>query len=157
MSFSDLLKRIASAVENGDGEALAACFTENGTYHDYVYGMFQGREAIIDMVENYFNRDAEAYKWEMIDPVSDGKIGYATYRFSFTSTMPISSGKRVVLEGIGRFELGEGGLVAHYSESANGGIAMSQLGIPPEKMAQVYARLADKTRAKKEFQSHLDI
>lgn len=157
MSFPDLLKRIGSAVENGDGKALAACFTENAIYHDYVYGVFEGKEAIIDMVENYFNRDAKDYKWEMVDPVSDGKIGYATYRFSFTSTMPGSAGKRVVLDGIGRFELGEGGLVSHYSESANGGIAMSQLGIPPEKISQVFARLAEKMRGREEFQSHLSI
>ena len=155
MNFPDLLKRFTAAVEAGEGRATANCFTEDGVYHDYIYGAFEGREAIRNMVEDYFYRDAKDYIWEMFDHVSDDKIGYASYRFSFTSTMPQFAGKRVVMEGICRFEIGKDGLLRKYSESVNGGIAMSQLGVGPEKMAEVFARLAQKLRTRKEFKDHL--
>ena len=154
MEFAALLKRFTDAVEAGDGAALATCFTEDGVYHDYIYGAFQGRSKIAEMLEGYFHRDATDFKWDMLDPVSDGKAGYARYLFSFTSTMPAYKGRHVVIEGMARYVLRDG-LIADYSEAINGGIAMAQLGVEPERMARTFRRWADEVLSKPENESHL--
>lgn len=35
MDFSQLLQALGNAVETGDAEALADCFTPDGVYEDY--------------------------------------------------------------------------------------------------------------------------
>jgi hypothetical protein len=90
----------------------------------------------------------------MVDPVCDGDLGYATYNFSFTSTMPDYQGKRVVVQATSQFRLRDG-LIVEYHEAANGGIPMAQLGVPAETMARVFKRNAEKVYAKPELKSHL--
>src|SRR6202140_4637093 len=48
-------------------------------------------------------------------------------------------GKPVVIDGISRFILRDG-LIAEYRESVNGGVAMAQLGVEPERMTKVFRR-----------------
>jgi hypothetical protein len=134
--FAALLKRMNEAAEAGDGKAFAACFTQDGVYHDYIYGDHRGRAEIAHMLEDLFHRDAEDYRWQFFDPVSDGRIGYAWSLSTFTSKVPEFAGKRVVIDGMSRFEL-DGGLIRDYSESVNGGVAMVQLGVAPERMGKV--------------------
>jgi len=143
--FRDLLNRFTAAVEAGDGKALAALFTEDGVYHDGFYGRFEGREAIRRMLEEHFHRDGENFRWKMTDPVSDGRVGYASYDFSYRPKVGTAGGGRVVFEGIGRFRL-EGGLITHYDEVFDSGIAMSQLGFPPERIARSLAKRAKAVR-----------
>ncbi len=154
MGFSELINRMTNAAERADGEGFAACFTDDGVYHDYIYGTFEGRENISKMLTDKFHGDAEDLQWEMVDPMSDDKLGYATYNFSFTSTMPDYRGKRVVVQAMSQFHLRDG-LIAEYHEMANGGIPMAQLGIPAETMARVFLRSAQKIMAKPELKSHL--
>ena len=52
MSFETRIKTMVAAVERGDAEGVAACFTPGGIYHDVFYGDFAGREAIADMIAN---------------------------------------------------------------------------------------------------------
>jgi ketosteroid isomerase-like protein len=134
--FAALLKRMNQAAETGDGKAFAACFTEDGIYRDYIYGDHRGRADIAHMLEDLFHRDATDYRWQFFDPISDGQIGYAWSLSAFTSKVPEFAGKRVVIDGMSRFELA-GGLIRDYSESVNGGVAMAQLGVAPERMAKV--------------------
>jgi hypothetical protein len=91
------------------------------------------------MMQNLFHRDATDYRWEMFDPVFDGRMGYAWSLSSFTSTIAQFSGKRVVIDGMSRFIVRDG-LIAEYRESVNGGVAMQQLGVAPERMAKVFLR-----------------
>ena len=154
MDFARLLQRMTQAAEAKDGAGLAACFTPDGIYHDYIYGDHQGRASIADMLENYFHRDATDYRWKFFDPISDGKIGYAWSLSAFTSTVPDFKGKRVVIDGMSRFELRDG-LIADYKESVNGGVAMSQLGVPPERMAKVMRRWAGNLQARPETIDYL--
>ena len=71
--------------------------------------------------------------------VFDGSMGYAWSLSSFTSTIPRFNGQRVVIDGMSRFIVRDG-LIAEYRESVNGGVAMSQLGVEPERMAKVFKR-----------------
>jgi hypothetical protein len=91
------------------------------------------------MLNNYFHRDAKNFFWEMSDHIFREDIGYAKYMFTFTSKIPEYLGKKVVVSGISffRFKLNS---IVEYSESVNGGIAMVQLGVKPEKMQKVFLK-----------------
>jgi hypothetical protein len=152
--FAALLDRFCDAASRGDGTAFAACFTEDGVYHDYIYGPHAGRAAIADMLVNLFHRDATDYDWRMFDPVCDGRIGYAWSLSKFVSIIPEFEGRPVVIDGISRFVLKDG-LIAAYHESVNGGVAMAQLGVAPERMAKVMQGWANALRARPEVKEYL--
>ena len=59
--------------------------------------------------------------------------------FTFTSKIPEYLGKKVVLSGISLFRFKFNSIV-EYSEAVNGGIAMVQLGVKPEKMQKVFLK-----------------
>ena len=141
--FSALVTRFGAAATAGDGKALAACFTEDGTYFDYIYGPHKGRDSIADMLENLFHRDADDYDWTFFDPVVNGDLGYARSLSRFVSKVEQFKGNRIVIDGISRFVLRDG-LIAEYHESVNGGVAQAQLGVPPERMAKVMKRWAER-------------
>jgi len=147
--FASLVARLGAAATKGDGEAFAACFTEDGVYRDYIYGPHQGRAAISDMLENLFHRDADDYDWRFFDPLTDGKIGYARSLSRFVSKIPEFKGNRIVIDGISRFVLKDG-LIAEYRESVNGGIAMSQLGVSGARMEKVFRRWTERLLAEPE-------
>ena len=52
---------------------------------------------------------------------------------------PAFEGRRVVIDGMSRFVVRDG-LIAEYRESVNGGVAMAQLGVEPERMTKVFKR-----------------
>ena len=151
--FAALVARFGAAATAGDGKALAQCFTEDGVYHDYIYGPHAGRAAIADMLENLFHRDATDYDWQFFDPVTDGQIGYAWSLSRFVSKIEQFRNKEVVIDGISRFVLRDG-LVAAYHESVNGGVAQAQLGVAPERMAKVMSRWAAGFRARADVESY---
>jgi ketosteroid isomerase-like protein len=152
--FAALVHRFASAATNGDGDALAACFTQNGVYHDYIYGPHQGRAEISRMLTDLFHRDAADYHWQMFDPVFDGHIGYAWSLSSFTSKIPEYMGRRIVIDGMSRFVLRDG-LIAEYRESVNGGVAMAQLGVAAGRMEKVMRRWADRLKSEPAVKEYL--
>lgn len=149
-----LLDRFTTAIVANDGAGLAACFTPDGTYSDYIYGDFTGPDEIARLLDRYFHGDGKNYKWDMIDPVSDGKTGYARYLFSFTSTMPEYEGNRVVLEGTTVAKL-QDGLIAHYHETADAICAMAQLGLPADVMYRRGHKNAKALLAREESQPHM--
>lgn len=152
--FAGLVARFGAAATAGDGRALAHLFTEDGVYHDYIYGPHRGRDAIADMLENLFHRDAAEYDWTFFDPVCAGDTGYARSLSRFVSSIPEFKGREVVIDGISRFVL-DGGRIAAYHESVNGGVAQSQLGVPPERMAKVMAKWARRLRDDAEVQAYI--
>ncbi len=152
--FAALLHRFTAAAEAGDGEAFAACFTADGIYHDYIYGDHKGRAEIAQMMDHLFHRDAANYRWEMFDPVSDGRIGYAWSLSSFTSKIPEFLGRPVIIDGMSRFVLRQG-LIADYSESVNGGVAMVQLGVAAPRMEKILQRWARELQERPAVRSYL--
>ena len=99
MEFKEIVTAFGAAVEAGDGTALANLFTEDGVYHDMFYGAFKGREAIKGMLEEIFHRDATDFRWEILDPVTNGRIGYAHWLFSYTGKTEHIKGRRVIGNG----------------------------------------------------------
>lgn len=152
--FARLLESLTRAAESGDGARFAAHFTEDATYHDYIYGPHIGRAEIATMMQDLFHRDAADYRWEMFDPVCNGDLGYAWSLSSFTSTVPDFRGERVVIDGMSRFVL-RGELIAEYRESVNGGVAMAQLGVAPERMAKVFRKWSGWLQHRPETQDYL--
>ena len=139
--FGALLERMTQAICRGDGAAAAACFIPDGIYHDGFYGEFRGRAAIRTMVEEHFHANARDFSWTLSDALSDGSLGYAHYRFSYTSKLPGSAGKRVFFSGISQVRL-ERGLIARYGEVFDRGVALAQMNFAPERMAKSLARWA---------------
>ena len=87
-SFAALLTTFADAVQENDGQRL---FMPDGIYEDGFFGAHVGRESIAAMLQR-FHETGSSYLWEFMDPVSDGTIGYARFRFSYTSRLPESIG-----------------------------------------------------------------
>ncbi len=154
MDFGQLMTKLGDSVAARDGKALAECFTPDGVYDDVFYGAFQGPEAIADMLENYFHRDGTNFRWDFHDPVSDGKIGYARYVFSYESKLADAAGKRTIFEGISVVRL-EDGLLAEYKEIANTAVGLHLLGFAPERLAKILAKEAAELISRDESKGHM--
>ncbi len=154
MDVTELLKRFCSAVERRDGKAFAALFAEDGVYHDVFYGDFRGRERIAAMIDDWFYRTARDFRWDMHRPVSDGRMLYAYYTFSYVSTLPEAQGRRVGFEGVSMMGLRDG-LIAEYREVANVGPAFVALGFAPERTAKILAKEGAHLRERPEFKRHV--
>ena len=100
MNSSTMLRTFCDAVERRNGAAFAALFAEDGVYHDVFYGAFAGRENIAALIDDWFYRTAEDFRWDMHAPVSDGETLYARYTFSYRSTLPEAMSARVMFEGV---------------------------------------------------------
>ena len=152
--FAALLERFAAAVERNDGSGLAALFTADGVYEDGFFGAFRGPDAIAGMLA-HFHETGSNFRWELFDPVSDGRSGYARYRFSYLSAMPGAQGKPVVFEGIGHFLLRDG-RIARYCEVFDRGLALAQQGFAAERIKRVLEKAAARQNATPECRAHLD-
>ena len=154
MDASALLKTFCSAVENRDGKGFASLFTEDGVYHDVFYGDFKGHAQIAEMIDDRFYRTAHGFRWEMHRPVSDGKMLYAYYTFSYVSKLPEAEGKRVGFEGVSIMTLRDG-KIAEYREVANVGPAFVELGFAPERTAKILAKEGAHLKKQPEWKRHL--
>jgi ketosteroid isomerase-like protein len=155
MDTQGMLRHFAQAVQDRDGKGFAALFTEDAVYHDIFYGAFHGRAKIAEMVDDWFYRTAEDFRWHLHDPVSDGRTLYARYTFSYKSLLPEAEGRRVMFEGVAIFTLKDG-LIADYREVANAGPALLDLGFAPERVAKILARAGAELKGRDEAQAHLN-
>jgi hypothetical protein len=152
--FTGLLGRFAAAVVANDGTGLGALFTPDGVYVDEFFGAHHGRDAIAAMLQRFHDTGRD-YRWDFVDPVSDGSTGYARFRFSFASRLPGCDGRPVVFEGISQFRF-TGGLIARYTEAFDRGVALAQLGFPAERIHRIIGKAADSLTASPEARPHLD-
>ena len=154
MNIIAMLRSFCDAVERRDGNAFAALFTEDGVYHDVFYGAFAGREKIAAMIDDWFYRTANDFRWDMHAPVSDGSTLYARYTFSYRSTLPEAKGARVMFEGVSIMKLRDG-LIAEYHEVANTAPAFVDMNFAPERIAKIVAKQGDALKARPEMARHL--
>ena len=153
MDVSALLKEFCGAVERRDGKAFAELFAEDGVYHDVFYGPFKGRTKIAEMIDDWFHRTARDFRWEMFRPVSDGRMLYACYTFSYVSILPEVNGKRVGFDGVSMMQLRDG-LIAEYREVANSSMGLLEIGFAPERVAKILAKEARHIKERLEWQRH---
>jgi hypothetical protein len=153
-SFAALLTAFSDAVQANDSQRLAMLFSPDGIYEDGFFGAHTGRAAIAAMLQR-FHETGINYLWEFFDPVSDGATGYACFRFSYASRLPESMGRPVLFEGISCFRF-RGELIAHYSESFDRGVALSQLAFPAERIGRILAKAVAAQNQSPEARRHLD-
>jgi ketosteroid isomerase-like protein len=154
MDISALLKSFCSAVERRDGKGFASLFTEDGVYHDVFYGAFEGRAKIAGLIDDWFYRTADNFRWDMHDPVSDGQTLYARYTFSYRSTLPEAQGARAMFEGVSIMKLRDGKIV-EYHEVANTAPAFVDIKFAPERIAKIVAKQGAALKARPEMKRHL--
>jgi ketosteroid isomerase-like protein len=154
MNAEQLLRAFCNAVEQHDGKAFAALFAEDGVYHDVFYGAFEGRAKIAGMIDHVFYRTATDFRWDMHSPVSDGRMLYAHYTFSYRSTLPEAKGARVTFEGVAMMKL-RGGEIVEYHEVANTAPAFVDMNFAPERMAKIFAKQGAALKARPEMKRHL--
>jgi ketosteroid isomerase-like protein len=128
-----LLERMTQAICRGDGEGAAACFVEEGVYHDGFYGEFRGRAAIADMVRRHFHGNARDFSWALSDVVVEGDVGYASYDFSYVSKMPGSEGRRAGFSGMCKARMKDG-LIERYEEIFERAQVLARLGFADERI-----------------------
>jgi hypothetical protein len=153
IDFSDLLARFGHAVMVNDGAAFSALFTEDGVYDDGFFGEYRGRKAIVEMLQ-HFHATGSDYRWHFFEPLSDGRTGYARYRFSYASGMPGAEGKPVVFEGMAHFAFRDD-LIARYLEVFDRGMALAQQDFAAERIKKVLLKLAARQNASPEAKEHL--
>ncbi len=153
-TFEALLDKFTACVAGNDGSAFAGLFTSEGTYDDYFFGTHRGRPAIAAMLARFYE-GGEHYRWEFFEPLSDGRIGYARYRFSYRSKVAESAGKPVMFEGMSVLHLRDG-LIERYAEVFDRGTAFVQLGFPAGKVARLLEKYAAAQNETPEFRAHLE-
>jgi ketosteroid isomerase-like protein len=154
MSTTAMLREFSDAVEAHDGKRFAGLFCEDGVYHDIFYGAFVGRQKIAEMIDDWFYRTATDFRWDMHDPVSDGRTLYARYTFSYKSLLPEAAGARAMFEGVAMMRLRDG-LIAEYREVAATGTGFVDMKFAPERIAKIFAREAAALKARPEMARHL--
>jgi ketosteroid isomerase-like protein len=154
MHTEKLLHDFCRAVEQRNGKAFAALFAEDGVYHDVFYGAFTGRAKIAVMIDDWFYGTATDFRWDMHDPVSDGRTLYARYTFSYKSLLPEANGARAMFEGVAIMKLRDG-LIAEYSEVANVATGFLDMNFAPERIAKIVAKQGSALKARPEMARHL--
>lgn len=154
MDMIGMLRAFCDAVERRDGDAFAALFTEDGVYHDVFYGVFEGREKIASMIDDWFYRTATDFRWDMHAPVSDGETLYARYTFSYRSMLPEANGSRAMFEGVAIMRLRDG-KIASYREVANTAPAFVDMNFVPDRIARIVAKQGGELKARPEMKRHM--
>jgi len=93
-------------------------------------------------------------RWDMHDPVCDGRILYARYTISYMSLLPEAGGKRAMFEGVAIMRLRDG-RIADYREVANTGPGFVDMNFAPERIVKILRRQGDALKARPELARHL--
>ena len=154
MDTNTMLREFCDAVEKRDGWRFANLFRPDGVYHDVFYGAFIGRQKIAEMVDEWFYKSATDFRWDMHDPVSDGRRLYARYIISYKSLLPEANGARALFEGVAIMQLSDG-LIADYREVAATGPGLVDMNFAPERIAKIFSRQREVLKARPEIARHL--
>lgn len=136
------------------GKACATSWggrAEPSQRHPSFYSL--GRGSVAVMLQR-FHDTGRAYLWEFLDPLSDGLIGYAHFRFSYASLLPEAAGRSVFFEGMSWFRFRDE-LIAYYSETFDRGVALVQLDFSAERIKHILARAATAQNRNPETKRHL--
>jgi steroid delta-isomerase-like uncharacterized protein len=121
IALSGTFQRLAEAIAAGDGAAVAALYTEDGTYEDVPSGTIaQGRKEIAAFIEEVA---ATLTDVEFRPTTAHEGDGWAVWEYVFATT-DITSGVRMEVRGATVFEV-EDGLIRrsadYYAPQPKGG------------------------------------
>ena len=154
MKFCSLLEQFSVAIGAGDTKGLAALFTPDGCYNDGFFGPHTGPEAISAMIGRWYV-GGENFCWQFLEPLNSETLGYARYCFSYNSREPESVSTLIVVEGMARFQLRDG-LIAHYCEAGDRGMAFAQLGYVEARIGKLLHRFANHLKESNLAKQHLE-
>jgi SnoaL-like domain len=154
MDATAMLREFCDAVERQDGRRFANLFCEDGVYHDAFYGEFVGQAKIAEMINDWFFKSATDMRWDMHDPVCDGKILYARY---------ISATRRYCRKRAAGVPCSRGLQLCDCAMAALPTIARSPILAPafadmnfaPERIVKILRRQGDALKARPELARHL--
>lgn len=153
MTLNGLIERFTAAVAARDCAGLAALFTDDGCYDDGFFGEHHGRDAIAAMLDRFYV-GGEDFFWQFLEPAQSGELGYARYCFSYRSREPASAGEVISFQGMSRFRLRDG-LIAHYAEIFDRGVAFVQLGYETARVRKLLDRYVASARVSPITEAHL--
>ena len=143
--FPDLLARFATAVAANDGAAFSALFTEDGVYDDGFFGEYQGRKAIIEMLQ-HFHDTGSNYRWDFFDPLSDGNPAMPATASAMPPACRAPKASRWCSRASSFFQFRDG-LIARYCEVFDRGMALAQQDFAAERIKKVLIKLAARQNA----------
>ena len=97
----------------------------------------------------------EDFFWQFFEPAQTGELGYARYCFSYLSKEPESLGQLIAFEGMARFRLRDG-LIVHYAEVFDRGVAFVQLGYETGRVRKLLDRYVAGMRAGPLTRAHVE-
>ncbi|MBU1375443.1 MAG: nuclear transport factor 2 family protein [Alphaproteobacteria bacterium] len=154
--FQRILAAFTGAIEAGDAGGVAALFAPNGEYHDGVYGVFRGPADIERLFRDHWFKETENYRWEMLEPVFGGRVGYTNWLFSYNLKAP-ERNSRMVMEGASQFVLRSDGLIERYREWVEGAGALLRAGAPQDRVLSLVFQHDDAVRARPDAAPHFQI
>jgi hypothetical protein len=92
----------------------------------------------------------------MFDPVFDGRLGYAHWLFSYSSTFEDSAGTRVAFDGMSRFDIADG-LIQSYDEVFSAGEPFVQLDMAPDRIEKILSRMTARKLERAKVTRHMNL
>jgi steroid delta-isomerase-like uncharacterized protein len=125
VALSPLLQQWVDGVEAGDGDAIAALYTEDAVHEDVPAGMVvEGPEEIGDLVSGTVEQFDDV-RYEVLAAHESGDLGILEYRFSATD---LESGQPISIRGVYIFELA-GDRIRRSADYYDVASILAQLGI----------------------------
>jgi ketosteroid isomerase-like protein len=122
-SNQDLIRRLYDGLDRHDGDAMAACYAQDASFHDPAFGDLRGAE--VGGMWRMLTSRAEDLDVELREHEADDRTGTAHWiaRYTFTQT------GRPVINDVRASFVFEGGLISHHvDEFAYGRWARQALG-----------------------------
>jgi len=135
----EIINLFCRSFEQGSSDAFADLFTDDALYIDSLYGVYEGREAIKGFHARC-HEEAKEYRFSPLSYLSrDNEIAAFEWRLYFVSLMPLSTGKKITIEGAGFLTLRDG-KIASYREYADSIAMLLKGNVPDEKIMKFYHR-----------------
>jgi steroid delta-isomerase-like uncharacterized protein len=135
-----IFEKFSDAFNRQDVEGILACFTDDATYDDMLYGRSSGSEELRALFERMMRETAEVL-WQADNVVATPAIELVewTFRLTLSDAVPRAAGKTWSIRGASAFELRDGRCRA-YREYFDRGAALIQLGLEPAALHRVLSR-----------------
>jgi len=154
MELDELFYQLGVMANTGDGTGFASFFTTDAVFHDGFYGINKGRDAIRDMIEGGFHRDAEDIQFVLFDGIRQGDLAYAQFYFSYTAKIEGSEGRRVVFDAMCKMQF-EGDKICDFYEIIDSGAIMTQLGFTSDRILGQLEKRSRRLRDRPELMKYL--